>query len=113
MQSSAETRREQSEATIAKARARTFSGTSRPFAIRLAIEYGNATPTRNENDGWIMSCSEQPAHSTWRLVVGQKRPDPIAGECFCDAGKLQHLRHHEDHDEAAVRVDSDIALDGL
>ena len=35
-----------------------------PFAIRLAIEYGSATPTRNEKPGWIVSCSEQPAHST-------------------------------------------------
>ena len=32
---------------------------------RLAIEYGNATPTRNENDGWIRSCNEQPTHGTW------------------------------------------------
>src|SRR5438046_990356 len=35
-----------------------------PFARRLAIEKGSAAPTRNENDGWIRSCSEQPVHST-------------------------------------------------
>src|SRR6187399_1793372 len=28
------------------------------------MENGSATPTRNENDGWIRSCSEQPPHST-------------------------------------------------
>ncbi len=32
-----------------------------PFARRLAIEYGTATPTMNENDGWMRSCREQPA----------------------------------------------------
>src|SRR5687768_1110151 len=36
-----------------------------PRARRLTIEYGNATPTRKEKEGWIKSCSEQPAHSTW------------------------------------------------
>src|SRR5687767_14882949 len=36
-----------------------------PRAARLAIEKGSATPTRNENDGWMRSCSEQPTHSTW------------------------------------------------
>ena len=36
-----------------------------PRASRLASENGSATPTRNENDGWIRSCSEQPTHSTW------------------------------------------------
>ena len=35
-----------------------------PRAIRPASENGSATPTRNENDGWIRSCSEQPTHST-------------------------------------------------
>src|SRR5208337_1030952 len=35
-----------------------------PRASRLASENGSATPTRNENDGWIMSWSTQPIHST-------------------------------------------------
>ena len=35
-----------------------------PRASRPASENGKATPTRNENDGWIRSCSEQPTHST-------------------------------------------------
>ena len=35
-----------------------------PFASRLAIEYGSATPTRKEKEGWIMSCSEQPTQAT-------------------------------------------------
>ena len=35
-----------------------------PRARRLASENGSATPTRNENDGWIMSWSTQPTHST-------------------------------------------------
>jgi hypothetical protein len=30
-------------------------------------EYGSATPSRNEKDGWIMSCSGLPAQS--RLPV--------------------------------------------
>ena len=35
-----------------------------PFAARLAMEKGSATPTRKLNDGWIRSCSEQPVHIT-------------------------------------------------
>ena len=35
-----------------------------PRARRLAIEKGSATPTMNENDGWIMSCREQPTQGT-------------------------------------------------
>ena len=35
-----------------------------PRARLLAIENTSAVPTRNENDGWIMSCSTQPVHST-------------------------------------------------
>ncbi len=31
---------------------------------RRAREKGKATPTRNEKEGWIKSCREQPAHST-------------------------------------------------
>ena len=30
-----------------------------PRVNRLAIENGRATPTKNENDGWIRSWSEQ------------------------------------------------------
>ena len=36
-----------------------------PLAVRLAIEYGKATPTKKENPGWMVSWSEQPTHSTW------------------------------------------------
>ena len=44
------------------------------------------------------------------LVVAEESPDPIAGEGFCHVRELQHLRHHEEHDEATIRIDSDIAL---
>src|SRR5215471_11593023 len=50
-----------------------------PFAMRLAIEYGNAAPTRNENDGWIMSCSEQPAHSTCVWLKARKPQNQLPG----------------------------------
>ena len=35
-----------------------------PRRSRLASENGKATPTRNEKDGWIMSWTEHPRHST-------------------------------------------------
>ena len=44
------------------------------------------------------------------LVVAEESPDPVAGEGFCHVRELQHLRHHEKHDEATIRIDSDIAL---
>src|SRR4051812_20082152 len=39
-----------------------------PFFLRLAIENGSAAPTRNENAGWIKSCSEHPCHSTCSVL---------------------------------------------
>src|SRR5580693_7659548 len=40
-------------------------GNGVPLRWRLLMEYGSATPTRKEKDGWIMSCREQPNHSVW------------------------------------------------
>src|SRR5438132_1095501 len=44
------------------------------------------------------------------LVVAEESPDPVAGEGFRHACELKHLRHHEEHDQATIRIDSDIAL---
>src|SRR5215213_11805723 len=38
-----------------------------PLALRLASEKAKAVPTRNMNDGWIKSHSEQPTHGTWSV----------------------------------------------
>src|SRR5438445_666286 len=35
--------------------------------------------------------------------------EPIAGIGLCHARKLQHLGHHQDHDEATIGIHSDIA----
>src|ERR1035441_3330104 len=35
-----------------------------PLHRRLEIEEGSPTPTRKENPGWMVSCSEQRAQST-------------------------------------------------
>ena len=59
--------------------------TTAPAPAGAAIENGRATPTRNENDGWIRSCSEQPSHSTccvWRARNGQKPPAPVSWTYF-------------------------------
>ena len=81
--------------------------------MRLAIEYGSATPTRNENDGWIMSCSEQPAHSHVGLVDRPECPEPVAREGVRHARESQHLGHHQQHDEAAIGVERDVSGRGL
>lgn len=33
--------------------------------LRLAREYGKAMPTKNEKEGCIKSCKEQPIHGIW------------------------------------------------
>src|SRR5208282_1839465 len=38
-----------------------------------------ATPTRNENPGWIRSCSEQPAHSAWVWLKARIFQNQLAG----------------------------------
>ena len=48
-------------------------------AARLASEKGRATPTRNENDGWMKSCSEAPTHSTCDWCHARKRHHPLSG----------------------------------
>src|SRR5580704_15540608 len=53
-----------------------------PFAIRLAIEYGSATPTKNENPGWIVSCSEQPTHSVCDWLKLKKLQNQFPGNDF-------------------------------
>jgi hypothetical protein len=44
-----------------------------------------------------------------RLVVGEHVQKPISGEAFRNVGKLEHFRHHEQHDKSAVGVDGEIA----
>ncbi len=48
-------------------------------AARRASEKGSATPTRNENEGWIRSCSEHPIHA--RGIGGEQRnlQKPLSG----------------------------------
>ena len=48
-----------------------------------------------------------------RLVVSQEAPEPVAREGLRDARELQHLGHHEQHDEAAVRIHRNVAWNGL
>ena len=50
--------------------------------MRAAIEYGSATPTRNENPGWMVSCSEHPAHSTCVWWYARKFQNPFPGSAF-------------------------------
>ena len=70
-----------------------------------AIENGKATPTRNENDGWIMSWTEQPAPLDVRLVERQGLPGRAARERPGDPGQFQDLGHHQEHDGPPVGVD--------
>ena len=44
------------------------------------------------------------------LVERQEAPKWVAGKSFGNAREFQHLRHHEEHDEATVCVDGEIAL---
>ena len=59
-------------------------------ASRLAIENGRATPTRNENDGWMRSCSEQPVHSTWIWwkAANSRRPRPCDRDLAATAARF-------------------------
>src|ERR1035438_1507221 len=50
-----------------------------PRAARLARENGSATPTRNENEGWIRSCSEHPIHSAWLCWWHRNFQKPLSG----------------------------------
>ena len=64
---------------------------------------GQATPTRNENHGWIVSWTR--SQSTPRGIGdGKERPrchtqDPR------QPGKTEHLGHHQEHHEPAIGVD--------
>ncbi len=43
------------------------------------------------------------------LVEGEDAPEVAAGEGLRDFGELQDFAHHEEHDEATVGVDGDVA----
>ena len=58
-----------------------------PLANRRAIEYGSATPTRNEKDGWIVSCREQPAHSTWLWLNAKNPQNQLPGNARATLGR--------------------------
>jgi len=52
------------------------------------------------------------AHSSplnMRLIVSKDAPEQAAGKGVGDGSKALHFAHHEQHDEAPVRVDSDVA----
>jgi hypothetical protein len=57
-----------------------------PRALRDANENTIATPTRNENDGWIRSCSEHPTHSTWVVWNCTACQNGLSGNCRATAG---------------------------
>ena len=43
------------------------------------------------------------------LVVGEDVPEEAVGVGAGDGGEIEDLAHHEQHDEAAVGVDGDVA----
>ena len=84
-----------------------------PLAARLASENGRAAPTRNENDGWMRSCSEQPAHAAcvwWNARNSQK--ERVADRDAGHRGQFQDLRHHQEHDQSAIGVERGHAAGG-
>ena len=42
------------------------------------------------------------------LIVRQNRPEPISGKGSGDPRQLQYLRHHQQHDETAIRIQGDV-----
>src|SRR6516225_690219 len=43
------------------------------------------------------------------LVEAKEYPKCTVGICPSHLGEAQHFRHHEKHDESAIRIDGDVA----
>ena len=44
------------------------------------------------------------------LMMGQELPEAAAGQRGRDAGQVQHLGHHQEHDESPIGVQRDQTL---
>ena len=73
-----------------------------PAALREAAENGRATPTRNENEGWMRSCSERADPGHVALVMAEERPEGRTGARVRHRAGAERLGQEQQHDEATV-----------
>jgi hypothetical protein len=84
-------------------------------ALFLTASYGiGEGNTNQEREGWlnrVMKAHADPLGVS--LIEGKNPPNDAVGEGKSDAGELEHLRHHEQHDKASIGVHCNVSLQFL